>query len=611
MNLLNFLYLPLITGLICLLLPRKIKYAQDIIAALGSALFFILSMQAYTLPEQTSRIPWFRIGLLDFALDFRLYHFSQFLLLFLALFTVLSVLYSAYYFQDKSISRLYVPFVQFTLAGAVLIVLADNFFVLLLGWELVTLLLFYLIAMGNGKPAAMSAGKAFAILGFTDVALLFAVIAIPLLYDTWRISELRLIVGDMPTTIIFLLLFTAAIAKAGAMPFHSWIPPTSQDAPLPVVALLPAALDKLLGIYLLARLTLDIFVLNQTMLLVMLIIGAITLIFANFMALIQKDLRKFLGFATVTQVGFMLIGFGSGTVVGILGGLFHMLNHAIYKTLLFFGVGVIEKETGTTDMDKLGGLAKTMPITFGLMTVGVLAASGIPPFNAFVSKWMIYQGTLEAGKPLFLIIAMFGSALTLATFLKMWFAGFLGTKPARLPKQISDGSLLSQITMFIPAVLCVVFGIFAQYPINEYFAPIVGKSIGGIPHTINVGTAFYNPTLATALLLLGLFLGGLTFAISRFPVRESKSLFIGGEKFTTGNHRYGASEFYESINRMNLIGTALREGNKGVLDVYNLFSDLGLILVNILKKLHDGVLSTYLAWCVIGLGILCFVFLVF
>ena len=611
MNLLNFLYLPLITGLICLILPRRMKYGQEIIGTIGSALFFILAVQAYRLPEQTSRIPWFRIGLLDFALDFRLYHFSQFLLLFLALFTLLNVLYSAYYFRDKSISRLYVPFVQFTLAGAVLIVLADNFFVLLLGWELVTLLLFFLIAMGNGKPAAMSAGKAFAILGFTDVALLFAVVAIPLLYDTWRISELRLIVGDAPTTIIFLLLFTAAIAKAGAMPFHSWIPPTAQDAPLPVVALLPAALDKLLGIYLLARLTLDIFVLNQTMLLVMLIIGAVTLIFANFMALIQKDLRKFLGFATVTQVGFMLIGFGSGTVVGILGGLFHMLNHAIYKTLLFFGVGVVEKETGTTDMDKLGGLAKTMPITFGLMTIGVLAASGIPPFNAFVSKWMIYQGTLEAGKPVFLIIAMFGSALTLATFLKMWFAGFLGTKPTRLPKTIGDGSVLSQITMFIPAALCIVFGIFAQYPINEYFAPIVGKNIAGIPHTINIGTAFYNPTLATVLLLLGLFLGGLTFAISRFPVRESKSLFIGGEKFTIGNHRYGASEMYESINRMDLIGTALRESNKGMLDIYNLSSDLGLILVKVLKKLHDGVLSTYLAWCVIGLGILCFIFLVF
>ncbi|GAB4377385.1 MAG: hypothetical protein Kow0042_25020 [Calditrichia bacterium] len=610
MNLLVFFYIPLLAGLIALIFPRRWKYAQEICAALGGLLFLAFAIRIFYLPDQNLIIPWFSIPPLDFSLDFRLVHFSKFISIFLGLFALLTVLYSAYYFQNRKISPLFYPFILWTLAAAVMVVLADNFFTLLLGWEISTLFLFFLIAMGQGKSASMAAGKAFAILGFTDVALLFAVIAIPLVYGTWKMSGLNIVVSDPLSISIYLMIFTAAVAKAGAMPFHSWIPPACQHAPLPSVAFLPAALDKLLGIYLLARLSLDIFVLNEAMLTIMLILGAITLIMANFMALIQNDLKKMLGFATIAQVGYMLIGFGTGTVIGIIGGLFHMLNHALYKSLAFFGIGVIETETGTTDMDKLGGLAKSMPITFGLTTIGVFAASGIPPFNAFVSKWMVFQSTLDAGKPLYLIIAMFGSALTLATFLKMWFACFLGSRPATLPSTIKDGSLLSHVTLLVPALLCTLFGIFAQIPLNHYITPIVGQKFPGGLQTIHIGTAFYNPTLATGLLLLGLLLGALFFALGRIPKREVETLFIGGERFQVENHRYLADELFESLKKIKFVGTALREGDKGVLDVYNLSSNFGQIIINVLKKAHDGVLSTYLAWCVIGLGILSFILVV-
>jgi formate hydrogenlyase subunit 3/multisubunit Na+/H+ antiporter MnhD subunit len=342
----------------------------------------------------------------------------------------------------------------------------------------------------------------------------------------------------------------------------------------------------------------------------MLILGGITLIAANIMALIQNDLKKFLGFATITQVGYMLIGFGSGTTIGIIGGLFHMLNHAIYKTLLFFGVGVIERETGTTEMNKLGGLAKSMPYTFGLMTIGIMAASGIPPFNAFVSKWLIYQSTLEAGIPLFLIIAMFGSAITLATFLKMWFGTFLGLRHQNITQKIKDGSLITKSTMSILALLCVVFGIFAQLPINYFIGPILNQNFGNIPQTINVGTAFYNPSLATLFLIIGLMVGLMIFVFSRIPKRKVDSLFIGGENFNIKSDRFIADHLYETLTKFNFLGTAAREGGKGIIDLYNLSSNIGLVFVNVLKKIHDGVLSTYLSWCVIGLGILCFVLVV-
>lgn len=611
MNFLYFIYLPFAAGLLCLLVPRKIKYLQGIIAMLGSTLFLLISIRNMSLPDQSITIPWFDISFIDFSFQFRWYHFPKFLVLFFGIFSVLTALYSLQYYSKKKISHLFFPFFMFTLAGASTVVLADNFFVLLLGWELVTLFLFYLIAMGEGKPASMIAGKTFAILGFTDVALLFGIVGIRIVYDTWQISALSIQVGDTLSTTVYLLLFIAAVAKAGAMPFHSWIPETSEKAPLPMVAYLPASMDKLIGIYFLARINLDVFTLNQSMLLIMLIMGAITIIFANLMALVQNDLKKFLGFATITQVGYMLIGFGSGTIVGIIGGLFHMLNHAIYKILLFFGAGVIERETGTTDMNKLGGLAKTMPVTFILITIGIMSASGIPPFNAFVSKWMIYESVLEAHKPIFLIIAMFGSALTLATFLKMWFGVFLGLPTPQTNKKIKDGTNLYKFVLGVPAILCLLFGVFAQYPINKFIAPIIKVNPLSYTSSINFGTAFYNPTLATFLLIIGLLLGLILFIISRFPIRTVDTLFIGGENFEVGNERFLADHFYESLQKIKVIGPALQEGQKGVFDLYNLSSSIGLLLVNILKKMHDGVLSTYLAWCVIGLGIICFLLMVF
>jgi formate hydrogenlyase subunit 3/multisubunit Na+/H+ antiporter MnhD subunit len=610
MNLLMFIYIPSFTCLLCLLFTGRIKFAQEVCTIVGSSIFLVLTLQIINFPDQSLRIAWFEISTINFALDFKLYHFSRFILLFLGLFTLLTTIYSISYFKNKEISSLYYPFLSLTLAGSSMIVLADNFFVLLLGWEVVTLLLYYLINMGKGKSASMAAGKTFAILGFTDVALLFGVLALSIFYGTWNISELNIQVNDTLSTIIFILLFTAAIAKAGAMPFHSWIPESTQTAPLPVIAFLPASLDKLLGIYLLARLSIDVFQLSQAMLTLMLILGGITLIAANIMALIQNDLKKFLGFATITQVGYMLIGFGSGTTIGIIGGLFHMLNHAIYKTLLFFGVGVIERETGTTEMNKLGGLAKSMPYTFGLMTIGIMAASGIPPFNAFVSKWLIYQSTLEADIPLFLIIAMFGSAITLATFLKMWFGTFLGLRHQNITQKIKDGSLITKSTMSILALLCVVFGIFAQLPINYFIGPILNQNFGNIPQTINVGTAFYNPSLATLFLIIGLMVGLMIFVFSRIPKRKVDSLFIGGENFNIKSDRFIADHLYETLTKFNFLGTAAREGGKGIIDLYNLSSNIGLVFVNVLKKIHDGVLSTYLSWCVIGLGILCFVLVV-
>jgi formate hydrogenlyase subunit 3/multisubunit Na+/H+ antiporter MnhD subunit len=623
MNLLIFIYLPLIAGLLSLIFPRKWRYLQEIITLLGSSLFLVYAIQGFSYPDQFLRIPWFQLSIIDFSFDFRLYHFSRFLLIFLGLFTLLTALYSLGFFKDKKVSQLYFPFLSFTLAGAAAIVLADNFFVLLVAWELVTLLLFFLIAMGQSKAAAMAAGKAFAILGFTDVALLLAVIALPVIYDTWTISALKITLNDPLSIMIFVLMFTAAIAKAGAIPFHSWIPTAAESAPLPVIAFLPASLDKLLGIYLLARICLDIFILplNSTLSYIIMTIGAITIIVGVFVAVIQHDLKRLLSYHAISQVGYMVLGIGTGNPIGIAGGIFHMLNHAIYKSCLFFTAGAVENKMKTTDVDKLGGLSKSMPITFIACLIAALSISGVPPFNGFVSKWMIYQGLVEGRTAIYMIfltLAMFGSALTLASFLKLLYGTFMGqkydekgtTESEKTAGKYKDVHWSMIVPMVILATLCILFGLFAYLPINRFISPIINMQFGEISQIMVIGTALWDPTLATSLLLVGLLLGGLIFYISRIKVREVETLFIGGEKFEIKKERLLAGNFYEFLERTKILGGFLKESNRGIFDIYNLSSGIGSIAVNVLKRMHDGILSTYLAWCVIGLGILCFLLLV-
>ena len=240
------------------------------------------------------------------------------------------------------------------------------------------------------------------------------------------------------------------------MPLHTWIPDCAEKAPIPVTAFLPASLDKLLGIYLLARIVMNIFVMNKAMNIVLLAVGAITIIAAVMMALVQHNLKKLLSYHAVSQVGYMVLGIGTANPIGIAGGIFHMLNHAIYKSCLFLSGGNVEQESKTTDLSKLGGLAKFMPITFITFLIASLSISGIPPFNGFVSKWMVYQGLVQRltvnGERLTTIIclvaAMIGSALTLASFMKLVHATFLGQlAKGQTTKRINEASW----TMWLPA----------------------------------------------------------------------------------------------------------------------------------------------------------------
>ena len=590
MNILLYvIFIPIMASLLCFLFKKLAKW----IALLISALIFVFSTKIFFGGAATSAI-----------LSLRAYVLSSGIFLAASLFTLLIVLYSFKFMQGKDRLGEYYGYILITLGSVAGAVFAADYIMLLLFWGVLGITLYMLIGMG-GPQASSAAKKTFIIVGGTDALMILGIGLIWVMTRSFQIGAIRLFLNSPFSIIAFLCLAAGAFAKAGAIPLHSWIPDSAEPAPTPVMAYLPAALDKLLGIYLLARLVLDIFKLepNSAMSIFLMIIGSVTIIAAVMGALVQHNLKKLLSFHAVSQVGYMVLGLGTGIPIGIAGGLFHMLNHSIYKCCLFLTGASVEHETGTTEMSRLGGLAKFMPLTFVSALVAALSISGVPPFNGFFSKWMVYQGVIELGKTsnlwiIWLLAAMFGSALTLASFMKILHAVFLG-QWSEVTSKAKEVHWSMWLPMMILAALCVIFGVFAYaLPLAYFIIP----SVKGV-----VYTGFFSPTLATALIIIGLIVGLLIYWMGKVKAYVAKPAYVGGELLDEKMVKVSGINFYDTIKNWGPLQGIYRVSERKAFDVYEIGSKITFGFSGILKWLHNGILHTYLAWMFLGVVVLLWV----
>lgn len=419
-------------------------------------------------------IPWCGPYL---SLCLRLYHFSGFILLAIAGFGILIGLYSAVFLFNHRHATQFYFYMLISLALANGVALADHLIVLLFFWEGLLITLFGMIAIGS-QDAWKTAVKALVIVGISDLCMMFGIALTGHLAGTLVISKISLGLSGLGAA-AFIFLMIGAISKAGAIPFHSWIPDAARDAPLPFMALLPAALEKLLGIYFLARISLDMFKLTPDSWIspMMMIIGAITILVAVMMALIQTDYKRLLAYHAISQVGYMILGIGTAVPIGIVGGIFHMINHAMYKSCLFLTGGSVEKQAGTTDLGKLGGLARGMPVTFTCFIVAAASISGVPPFNGFFSKELVYDGALARGW-IFYAAALLGSFLTAASFLKLGHAAYLGPA-SEANKKVREAPIAMLVPMVVIAGMCALFGLYNSLPLHNLIQPILGDRMEG------------------------------------------------------------------------------------------------------------------------------------
>ena len=365
---------------------------------------------------------WFTAGDVTVNLGVRLDGLTAVMLVVVTSVSLLVQIYSTGYMAgDPGYGRYFAHMALFTTAMLGL-VLADNLFMLFIFWELVGLSSYLLIGFWFHKPsAAAAAKKAFIITRIGDLGLLAALLLIWTRGGTFQIDEIHelALTGALSSTVITLFalgIFAGAAGKSAQFPLHVWLP-DAMEGPTPVSALIHAATMVAAGVYLVARFF-PVFEVSHDAAGVVAWIGAITALIAATIAIVQTDFKRVLAYSTISQLGYMMLALG---VFGYVAAIFHLFTHAFFKALLFLGSGSVNHSTNTFDMRKMGGLRKTMPITFWTFVIGSLSLAGIFPLAGFWSKDEILLDAWREDRALWFI----GASVAFLTAFYMFRAIFL------------------------------------------------------------------------------------------------------------------------------------------------------------------------------------------
>mgnify|MGYP005836067531 CR=1 FL=1 len=598
---------PIVAGIILFIFPEKIKIIKGIITVIASCIILLFSYRLFQTSNQVlpitlhSRYQVFSMEL-GKVLSFKIDNLSKTIVLFIGFFSLMFSLYSLSYITREKKVLHYDSFFLITIGASAGAALADHFLLFISFWGVLGLTLYRLMKPYDELSSA-AAKKSLVIIGATDTVMIFGIGMLWILNNTMIMSETRINTTGTIEVVAFIAFLMGSLAKAGAFPLHSWLPDYTEKAPASSSALLPACFDKLVGIYFLARICITLFILNKWLILTLLIIGVITIIAAVLMALIQHSYKKLLGYHAVSQVGYMVMGLGLGTPIGIAGGLFHMINNALYKSGLFLTAGSVEKRTGKEDLEELGGLSGAMPLTFIAALICALSISGVPPFNGFASKWIIYQGVIDFGRGtgpankvwvVWLLLAVFGSALTLASFIKFISGIYLGRKKEEL-REVREVSILMWLPQIIIALICVFFGIFAtRLIVPRLFIPISGEfEYRGI----------WSSGTVTALVVVSLVIGFLIYILGNIKKFRTADIFMGGETVKAETD-FPAIEYYKTISNLKLFSFFYRNAEKRVFDIYDNTRKMVQGVHTFFSKCHSGILPLYALWVIFGLIIL-------
>ncbi|MCR1288835.1 Na+/H+ antiporter subunit A [Shouchella clausii] len=402
----------------------------------------------------------------------------------------LVILYSIYYLskERESLHHFYIYLLMFM--GAMLgVVFSDNLLVLYVFWELTSISSFLLIAYWHHRrQSRYGAQKSMLITVMGGIGMLAGFLMLSSFAGTFSVREIIGGMGDYASHALFvpamLLILLGAFTKSAQFPFHIWLP-DAMEAPTPVSAYLHSATMVKAGIYLVARFT-PVFGGEAVWFWVVSIVGIVTLFWGSFTAIRQTDLKALLAYSTISQLGLImtLLGLGSAALhfdvidnqsfyysLAIFAALFHLVNHSTFKGALFMVVGIVDHETGTRDIRKLGGLMAVMPVTFTVAVIGSFSMAGLPPFNGFLSKEMFFTAVLriielpffsvETWGLLFPIIAWLASVLTFVYCLILIFKTFFGEhQPEKLEKSAHEAPFGMLVSPVILASLVVAFFFF-------------------------------------------------------------------------------------------------------------------------------------------------------
>jgi multicomponent Na+:H+ antiporter subunit D len=280
--------------------------------------------------------------------------------------------------------------------------------------------------------------------------------------------------GGNAIVLLAIMLFVCGLMiKGGLVPFHAWLPGAYGCAPAGVSVFLGGIVTKTTGVFTLIRFFYSVVGFNDNIKTVLLIVGSLSIVIGAVAALTQKDFKKVLAYSSISQVGYIILALGAGTAFGIAAAIFHIFNHAVFKSLLFVNAAAVEKQTGRLDVDSFGGLGAKMPVTSATTAIAFLSAAGIPPLSGFWSKLFIILALWSAGCKGFAFVAILASLLTMAYFLNLQKKVFFGEMSPKV-ENVREAPLSFTLPAVVLCAITIFAGVGFYYIVKSLIFPAVG-----------------------------------------------------------------------------------------------------------------------------------------
>ncbi|MEN3013702.1 MAG: proton-conducting transporter membrane subunit [Endomicrobiia bacterium] len=490
-----FVILPLLGVFINSLLGRFVKNFSEIFINIVNFLLVVLSFVSLFYINTSENITLvYQVGgwVIPYGITLVMDSLTVFMLLLVNVVGFFVGIYSISYMKSYTESWGFYSLFELMIAGMNGVIISGDLFNIFVFLEIASISSYALVAYGIGKDELEASFK-YIILGSISTGLILLGIVLTYSYtSTLNLADIAKTIEFDRSFILKIILFLFIIGfsvKAAVVPFHWWLPDAHPSAPAPISAMLSGVLIKTLGIYLIVRFIFNVFPKNQEILNIIFYLGILSMIIGVILALYQWDYKRLLAYHSISQVGYMLLGIGLGSPTGIVGGMFHMLNHSIFKSLLFLTSGALEYNFYTRDLKKYCCVNKIMPNTTFSAVVGSLSIAGVPPFNGFWSKLLIIVACIETKNILAAIVAVAVSVLTLASFLKVLKYGFYSIEDnTKFSENKKEVPFPMQFSMLSLAILCIILGILLYPNINDLL-------LSKIKSTIYEGSLYYKTIL--------------------------------------------------------------------------------------------------------------------
>ena len=482
-----FVAIPLISAFLIIILGKLVKGFHKVFAPLTLLALLIMAVIEFAnlgqVPLYYTMGGWGAEGGFPVGIYLVLDGFSVIMLCVISLIGFIALFYSLSYIAKYTAESNYYALFCLIIAGMNGVVLSGDLFNLFVFLEVSVISSYALVAFGVGKTELEASFK-YQVLG--GLASMLILLAIGLIYwktKTLNIADVRRVFEagyDRPYYIfIQVLLISGFGLKAAIIPFHAWLPDAHSSAPSPISAMLSGVLIKAVGIYVLIRLFFNMFVLSHEIAVVITSLGAISMVIGSLLAIMQWDVKRLLAYSSISQVGYVIMALGMGMILlvkgdnptaatlAIAGGIYHMVNHSVFKGLLFLNAGALEHRLDTRNLKEMGGLSKVMPVTSSTSFIASMSISGIPPFNGFFSKLIIIIAAINGKFYLLATLAVVVSIITLAYFLKFQRYAFFNKQPGKTLDKIREVPFPMACSMVVLAILCLAMSLLAFPSVRE------------------------------------------------------------------------------------------------------------------------------------------------